>query len=316
MTDKQRYIEFCENERSIPIYSRPWWLDCVCGEKNWDVLLSLQDNAVVAAMPYYMPCSGIIAMPPFTQTMGIWFNPAFLETNASKEIYREHTICENIINQLPDTSFFQIRFHHSFNDWLPFYWRGFRQTTRYNYLYSDIENFEELKKNLGRSINESLKKAAKSKLYVRQNIDIEDFLTINSQVFERQNKKPISPKTLIKLINTSIARNQGNIWGSFDENDILNAAVFVVWQDKIAYAIANGTNTKLRQSGGLAMAILQAVSDLSSLCTVFDFGGSMIKGVEHFFREFGTEQKTYFQIEKGKLNFYNKLKLKLSVSNS
>ena len=39
MTKKEKYQELCKYEKSIPIFSKDWWMDAVCGEDNWDVLL-------------------------------------------------------------------------------------------------------------------------------------------------------------------------------------------------------------------------------------------------------------------------------------
>ncbi|MDR1372198.1 MAG: GNAT family N-acetyltransferase [Dysgonamonadaceae bacterium] len=311
MTDKELYRALCLKEHSIPVYAQDWWLDCVCGENRWNVLLILQDGLVSATIPYYMPCRGIITMPPFTQTMGIWFNPVFEMKRTASELYRRQTVCEEFIRRLPAHSYFLQNFHYSFTDWLPFYWNGFRQTTRYSFLLHDIKDKETLYNNLGRSIKENLKKANKNRLQVRRNVPIDEFIKINAQVFARQSIKVAHQNTLRKLVSTAVSRKQGNIWGAYDEQGKLHAAVFVVWQDDCAYAIANGTYTHLRKSGGLSLVLLQAISDLSSSCTVFDFCGSMIKGVEFFFREFGTTQKQYFQIEKGKMNILNRIQIKL-----
>ena len=50
---KTRYEEFCETTY-VPIYSKPWWMDAVCGSENWDVWLFEQGGEVAAAMPYYL----------------------------------------------------------------------------------------------------------------------------------------------------------------------------------------------------------------------------------------------------------------------
>jgi len=89
MSNKERYKIVCVNELSIPLYSRDWWLDIVCGENNWDVLLYFRDNEVEAAMPFYTPLKGVITMPAYTQTMGIWFNPEFEDARYSKNLYQE-----------------------------------------------------------------------------------------------------------------------------------------------------------------------------------------------------------------------------------
>lgn len=37
------------------------------------------------------------------------------------------------IDNLPKFDYFNMNFHYSITNWLPFYWRGFKQTTRYTY---------------------------------------------------------------------------------------------------------------------------------------------------------------------------------------
>ncbi|MDR2968259.1 MAG: GNAT family N-acetyltransferase, partial [Tannerellaceae bacterium] len=72
---KHKYRALCLEEKSIPLFSRDWWLDAVCGEDKWDVLWLEDKGRVQAALPLYIPHKGIVSMPPFTQTMGPWFAP-------------------------------------------------------------------------------------------------------------------------------------------------------------------------------------------------------------------------------------------------
>jgi len=312
MTDKERYRELCANESSIPVYSRDWWLDCVCGENKWDVLLYQNEGAIEAAMPYYVPCKGIISMPPYTQTMGIWFNPAFEEAHYSRNIFRKQTICEDFIKRLPAYNYFLQNFHYSFTDWLPFYWNGFRQTTRYTYVLPDIENPDELWAGLGSGIYKDIQKAKKKfQLTIRRNVPTDLFLKINTQVYQRQNLKPYHPEMLEKLINLSRSRNQGDIWGAYDKENHLHAASFVVWQESCAYIIASGIDEAYRKSYGKALSLWTAINDLSGQVRSFDFEGSMLRGVEQFFRKFGAQQMPYFVIEKGKMDLLKKIRMKI-----
>ncbi|MDR1763084.1 MAG: GNAT family N-acetyltransferase [Dysgonamonadaceae bacterium] len=313
MSDKQQYIDLCGQEQSIPIYSRPWWLDCVCGERRWDVLLSRQGEAVAAAMPYYMPCSGIIMMPPYVQTMGIWFNPAFESENYSNNLSRKQAVCEELIKRLPPHSVFLQNFHFSFTDWLPFYWNGFRQTTRYTYFLQSIDNKEVLERNLSIKKRQNIKKAIeKSRLTVETGISIDDFMKIIAQTFERQGLKTWRPKELKRLIRLARERGQGEIWGAIDEENRLHAAVFLAWQPSCAYYIAGGNATEFLNTGGLTLALWTAVGDAAQHSASFDFDGSMICGVERFFREFGGIQMPYFTIEKGKIGLLDKIRMRLS----
>jgi len=75
ISNKQIYRDFCKTEPTIPIFSKDWWLDAVCGKDNWDVAVVEKGGQIIASMPYYIvKRRGMrtIAMPKLTQTMGQW----------------------------------------------------------------------------------------------------------------------------------------------------------------------------------------------------------------------------------------------------
>jgi len=317
MTDKERYRELCAKELSIPIYSRDWWLDCVCGEDRWEVLLYCSDRdseAVEAAMPFYSPLKNIITMPAHTQTMGIWFNPEFENPKYSENQYRKQLICKFFIEHLPACSFFLQNFHSSFTDWLPFYWKGFQQTTRYNYVLQDIKDTNALYNRLGDDIKRNIAKAKKKYgIKIRRYVSIDLFMEHNHLTFNQKGMKTYYPETLRKIIETCLSRRQGDFWGAYDEQNCLHATVFIAWQSDCAYYIAAGNNPKLKKSGAHACTLWQAIVDLSEEVQMFDFSGSMLSGIEHFFREFGTVQLPYFTISKGKMSLMKKILLKIKT---
>jgi hypothetical protein len=308
MTDKERYSVLCANESSIPIYTRDWWLDCVCGKDKWNVILCLNGDEIEAAMPFYQPRKGVITMPPYTQVMGIWFNPALESEGYSKNIYRKQVLCDELIGRLPSHRSFLQNFHYTFTDWLPFYWKGYRQTTRYDYVLPDIRKEEGLWKGLNDNTKRNIQKAKeKYKLEIRKNIPVDQFIEINEKSFQRQGEKIYCPRELKKLIETARLRNQGDCWGAFDEQERLHAAVFFVWQENCAYCLAGGGDPELRQSGAHAFVMWEAIREVSRFSASFDFEGSMIRGVEQFFRGFGAIQKPYYTLSKGKISLLEKV---------
>ena len=75
MNNKERYRQFCKEEANIPIFSKDWWLDAVCGRDNWDVALVEKNRQITASMPYCIKkifIFHIITMPHLTQIMGPW----------------------------------------------------------------------------------------------------------------------------------------------------------------------------------------------------------------------------------------------------
>lgn len=298
-TDKTKYRAYCEQQALIPIYMRDWWLDCNCGDK-WDVVLYGNEGRIEAFITYYQPYKGAISMPMYSQSMGIWFDPAFANPNHTKEIGRRQEICDRLIERLPEHSEYLQNFPVSFTDWLPFYWRGYSQTTRYDYIIPDISDIEALWNQLGevrRSVNRATKRYG---LTVKKGISLDDFFVIYEKTYQRQGIKTPEAGTLRSIIETCLSRNQGDVWGAYDEQGRLHAVLFVAWQESVAYAIASGRDPEIPNSLAPTLLFWEGIRFASTVSQSFDCEGSMMEGVEFFLRKFGGIQTPYFTIRKGK----------------
>lgn len=310
---KDKYHQLCSTEKSIPIFSRDWWLDTVCGKDRWDILLVEEKGKIMAAMPLYIPQRNIISMPSCTQTMGPWFAPESGDTKYTKALGRRQALCKQLLENLKPYPHFLQNFHYNITDWLPFYWEGYQQTTRYTYLLKGIQDADALRENMSPNIRRNITKAKdKYHITVKKGIPIEEFLKVQAQTFERQhttNKE--DTEILVKLINVCRERNQGDLWGGYDDQGRLHAAVFIVWQESSAWYLAGGGDPALRESGAHSLILWECIRYVSQFTDVFDFEGSMIPGVERFFREFGAIQTPFFTITKGKLSLLNRVYLKM-----
>ncbi|MDR0537548.1 MAG: GNAT family N-acetyltransferase [Tannerellaceae bacterium] len=317
LSSKEKYRRLCREENDIPIFSRDWWLDIVCRTERWDVLLFEEKDCIRAAFPVYMPASNIISMPPFTQTMGIWFAPETEDTKYLSILSSRQAIAQKFIVNLPAFSSFLQNFNYNISDWLPFYWKGFEQTTRYTYILKDINNQELLWNNMNSNIRRNISKAKeKHKISVCRNLHVDELISMVSQTFDRQNLKAKHLPVLKRLVAEARKRNQGDIWGGFDSEGNLHAAAFIVWQKSSAYYIAGGSSASLRSSGAHSLVLWEAVRAVSAYTGVFDFEGSMIPGVERFFREFGGIQMPYFSIYKGKPGLFDRFRIRLGAIKS
>ena len=310
---KEEYRNLCQTEETISVFSRDWWLDVVCGTNNWEIILIKENNQIQAALPYYLFRSHIISMPFYTQTMGIWFAPHSDDTKQISVQEQRQFICNQIIEQLKPYKNFWQNFHYDFTDWLPFYWSGYTQTTRYTYLLKDLKNLNHLWENMSQQTRRNIKKAIERfHVTVKQGIPIDDFMRVYTQTFERQRKKNTQDiKVLQCLIEVCRQREQGELWGGYDPQGRIHAAVFIVWQKSSAYYLAGGGDTELRQSGAHSLVLWEAIQHTADFSEVFDLEGSMLPGVERFFREFGGIQTPYFSIKKGKLDIIDRIIVKL-----
>lgn len=308
---KELYRELCAKENAIPVFSRDWWLDAACG-KDWEVLMLEKKGRVYAAMPLYVPCKHVVLMPDYTQTMGIWFAPEADDAKYSSVLEHRQAACKSIIERLGQYRSFQQNFGYGFTDWLPFYWAGYVQTTRYTYILHGIDDFDKIIAGMSQQTRRNIKRAEEQLITVRRDIETDDFMKIQSLTFRRQHKRNTQSRVVLRrLIDAARERGQGSLFGGIDKDGNMHAVAFVVWQNSSAYYIAGGGDPEFRASGAHSFVLWEAVKYVSRYTDQFDFEGSMLPGVERFFREFGAVQTPYFMIRRGKPDLLDRIRIKL-----
>jgi hypothetical protein len=297
---KNKYIEFCNIENGIPIFSQPWYLDIFCGSNQWDVIIIEKNNEIIASMPYYY-LDNDIQMPRLTQNMGPFIKNAELKTDKILTIEKE--ICNQLISNLPEFKNFHQNFSPKITNWLPFYWKGFKQTTRYTYVLENIKNKDVIYKNFRENLKRDIKKASKN-LKIRTDLPIEVIFDLLNKTFERQNIPNPYPFSSLKLLDQK-AQSNNQILKIFalDEQNNVHSAVLIVWDRERAYYLISGSDPDFRGSGANSLLIWESIKFCSEFIDIFDFEGSMIEPIEHFVRGFGATQVPYFSVTK---NNYNK----------
>jgi hypothetical protein len=302
MNEKNLYRKLCELERTIPIFSCDWWMDAVCGEENWDVILVQRDEQIMAALPYYFirQKNNIkVLQPKLTQTNGIWIKYPKNQKYSTRLSY-EKKIVEEIANKLEKLPIirYEQNFKYTFTNWLPLYWRGFKQTTRYSYVIENLTDLGKIFEEFDSSQRQHIRKAEKL-LKVKEDLDIEELYILNKMVFTRQGIKiPYSLEFLKKLDYTCNKHNRRKIFYAEDLEKRVIAAIYIVWDEESAYYIVAGQDPKFKNTQAITLLIWEAIKFSSKITNKFDFEGSMIKPIEKFFSSFGAKQKQYFNISK------------------
>lgn len=302
MTDsssKNKYRLFCEKESGVPIFSRPWWLDAVCGANGWRVALAEKGNRIVASMPYYIHKSkGLkqLSMPSLTQTLGPYMTLS--TAKYAKQLAREKDLMTALIEQLPKFDRFSQNFHYTVTNWLPFFWQGFAQTTRYTYVIEDLTDLDYVWSEIQSKIKTDIRKAGKI-LDVQNNPDPAGFYRINEMTFQRQGRKiPYGYDFFKRLDNACAQQNARQMFFAVDSQQRFHAAVYVIWDENSAYYLMGGADPALRNSGATSLLMWEAIQFAATVTRKFDFEGSMIEPVERFFRAFGAKQIPYFNVSK------------------
>jgi len=299
MTSKQKYYEFCKKE-SIPIFSLPWWLDSVCGEKNWDVIIYEKGGQIWGTMPYYKKKKYffyIITMPKLTQTMGVYIKYP-KNQKYYKKLSWEKEIMNYFIKNLPKFDNFSQNFYYTYTNWLPFYWNEFKQTTRYTYSI-EKRSIEELEKRFETDIRRRRRKADNLEIEVFESEDIQEFYKLNKKTFARKGRDiPYSFEFIEKLYHNCKDNNAVKMFFSKDKEGTIIAGTFLVYDENTVYYIMGGVDSAKKDLGGMDVVQFESIKFALESSRKFDFEGSMIESIEKYFRSFGAVQQRYFNISK------------------
>lgn len=297
--DKSDYENYCQIADDLPIFFQHWYLDAVC---EWEVLVVKKDQKLVGVMPYFLKRRiGLryIIMPPFVKFMGPHLLPTYRTTKY------EHVIFDLLIQHLPKIDGFKQNFSPLISNWLPFYWKGFQQTTFYTYRL-DLQDLNTVFAGFNRNIKRNIKKA-EAQLTVLEDLEPEIFYAINQKSFDRQQITiPYSLAQFLKHDAALATHNARKILYAVDEAQQIHAAAYLIWDKKFSYYHLSGDEPNLRSSGAGILLIWKAIQYTSNQLQLktFDFEGSMIPAIEQIRLQFGAIQIPYFFIWKYYTSIY------------
>lgn len=304
MTNKEKYAQFCAEYPDIPIFSQPWWLDAVC-PNSWDVILIERNDKIVASFPYYYykmkVAKGIlkfahIGMPQLTQKLGPYIVYGANILKESKKIQYEHEIYDAIIDKLPKYDSFGVNFDWKYKNWLPFYWKGFKQTTKYTYILDNIKDHDSLIKDYSRIKKRKLQ-ISSGEFTIKYDLPKDVFYSFFSAVIHERDDSVRFSKSLFDHIYDAVyAQKAGKVFYCVDSKNNIQAINLTIWDKECAYYLIAMRYKKYNSSGGTEFLVNETIKYVSQFVNRFDFEGSMIKGVEESFRQYGTRQTEYYTI--------------------
>ena len=305
------------SENTNSIFQQPWWLNAVALGRWGEAVIKRGDD-IAARMPYVIKKKyGLTAMtmPPLTQTLGPWLRPS--KAKYAKQISEQKELINELIVQLPKVDYFCQNFSPYITNWLPFYWEGFQQTTRYTYRIEELLDLDKIWEYFLENIRREIRKAQKH-VVVRSDLGIDQFLQVNAMTFERQGLQlPYSSELVRNLDKACVIHNARKMFFAEDAQGRIHAAIYIVWDCNTAYYLMGGGNHELRNSGATSLLMWEAIKFASTVSKTFDFEGSMIEPIERFFRSFGGKQTPYNQITKMsrrmKLAYHSKQMIKALI---
>ncbi|MEX2359671.1 MAG: GNAT family N-acetyltransferase [Gammaproteobacteria bacterium] len=239
----------------------------------------------------------VLGAPPLTKWSGPWI--ARSESDKIATIYgRTGELLEQLIQELPDYSWFSQNLHRDVEYWLPLYWHGFQIESRVSYVLPDCSDLERVWAGCEETARRQIKKARRS-LSVGE-IDSAQLVDMVRKTYLRQEKgMSVSPEIVESVVDATVRRSVGAPVGVFDERGQVHAAALFVWDDRSMYYVLGGGDPELRNSGAASLAMWDGIRRAGELGVAFDFEGSMVAGIERFFRRFGACQALHSHVSRG-----------------
>lgn len=299
---RDRYRLFAEKEADLPIFSRPWWLDVMCGPENWDAYLVGKGNDIKASLVYYFQDeqgARRIKRALLTQNNGIYVRYPKGQGLIARQKYEEKIVDEILdhIESLGLASYDQ-QYNWHYKNYLPFFWRYYKEATKYTYVIEDTSDMAKVRAEYSADVRNLMRKAQKT-VYVTETISEEEFYRVNSLTFERQGITiPYTFEQFSALYHACLEHHAGKLLAAADEEGRVHSVAMIVWDDNYVYFLLNGTDPELKMSQSNYLLIDACIEEASKLQKAFDFEGSVIRQVNHAFREFGGMPMPYFRITK------------------
>lgn len=311
MTDEQRkaiYQDLCKQGKVTGLFMQPWWLDA-CGP--WGAAIAVRNEQVVGAMPYATGKRwgvSLITMPILTHHLRLWMEKP-PDISDHKWLTREKQMIWLLIDDLPDYGFFSMVFEaDSFNNWLPFHWKEFKQEMRYTFVIDQVDA-----STLDQQINRNLKRTLRdneSNLKLTTDIDAGRFYAMCTETYRRQRMKtPFDASTFARLDQAIHEHGAGIKLGITDAYDHLVAVAYLIWDDTRAYYFLAGDNEAGRAMGAsitLCREALRIAFEERQLSS-FDFCGSMLEPITEIRRQFGARAVPLMKIFRAKYRWLDVL---------
>ncbi len=302
-SNKRELYRNLAESHPLPLHFQPWWLDAVCGPDNWSACIDLDgDGRLRGLLPYsFILKMGlkVLRMPPFTDYLGVWLQYPLLPQKTERRYAFENKVTARLIDQLPPFHFCNIQCYPEFENWLPFYWKGFKQTTLYTYRLAGGRTLEQLLVACKGSVRTDLKKA-EGKIRISTGEDVDAFYRLHQLTFRKQGLPlPYSLEQLRTMDRAAAGRNQRKLYFAYSiDNERPVAGLYTVWDKNTAYFLLHGADPAFGSAGAATALYWQAIRDFSATHRQIDFCGSMLPGVEAFTRAFGGVRTPHHRIYK------------------
>lgn len=280
------------------VFATTWWLDAVAPGR-WRANTLDEGAGIVAAWPTVVRSTRwgeVHEGAPLTPYLGPLFLP-----NESELRRREAGVrhLEQLAGSLGAAAHIEAACNPAFDYWTPLRWHGFTQTTRYTWRFPRIDDLDEILARTRENIRREIRKAEKRGVTVEDG-SLEAFQEVHLRTVAHQEIAGVERllPSLRRIEEAACERNARRILLARDAEGRTHAGGYFVRDDRWVYYLAGASDPELRTSGASSLLLWKGIAYAAEEGLGFDFEGSIIRGVERFFRAFAGVPTPYSVVRK------------------
>ncbi|MFI5220919.1 MAG: hypothetical protein ACHQK8_01240 [Bacteroidia bacterium] len=292
--DKIKWDECISHSLNSLIYAYSWYLDEAA--PGWDALVIDDYEAVFPLTHRRKFFIRYLYQPHFTQQLGLFYKTNLGAEQLAEVIraipkkFRFTEINLNESNRVEDKNLLK------------------HVTEKRNYILELNRPYLKLFKNFSDQHQRNIKRAGKSGLKA-ESVDLNEVIKLYIKIKGRETLH-VGKKDYQRLSNIAKAFHRNQLLISTGirntKNQLIAGGLFSVSNNRIVYHLGT-SNEEGREKRAMHFLFSDLIEKYAGQNFLFDFEGSEIPGIAHFFKGFGARKQVYFKLHINKLPWFMKL---------
>lgn len=294
--DEERWNNFVDSSEQGCLFNKTWYMQAL--GLSYKIYVVEKSGEICAGMILGNK-DGKWTFGPFQKYTGVLF--AQFEGSAYTAETNRRSALRLLLAECSKLGDYDYFFHPHFGNWLLFYHAGFKETTYYTYRIG-VENktADDILNLCAPRLRSKIRKSfSDADIAIDEDLNVPAFYEIINSTFIRKKEKVAFSPELFKTICTALNKHKAlRFYRSVNKKGVTTSVLGVAYDNSCAYLLFSGYDENQKEDGHNERLIYQAVCDASKNVKYFDFEGSMIPGVESYYRQFGGQLTPYFRIYK------------------
>ncbi|HEY3347019.1 MAG TPA: GNAT family N-acetyltransferase [Nitrospirota bacterium] len=302
--------DFVSRRKDATVFQTAWWHKAwgadvkVLAKKGTDGRIEGGMALHLSKFPKKAGAFGTLGLrrPPLTHVNGPVIAECGKTARSARFTHYKRELAEAVAS-LPVLGFYDISLGRYCPDAMPFIWNGFETGIGYTYVVpaGGIEGWwKEMSDKTRRAVKDARKKAAELGCTMDTDPPFSEVLPLLEETTEvKRFTLGGEKKRLVTWWDAVRSKDAGSAYLLRDGQGTGISAAILVRDGNASYCLANGMQREMRKDGHLNMLVFERmIADTISSGRDFDFCGSVLMGVERFFRGWGGELRTNLRVTK------------------